>query len=130
MERLEKVAEARSRLLRVEELGPGGGATTPGFLLTFEVGRLLVKTDPATGEVQTEHIEGRDGLPGPIADAGEEEPWWRLMGFPLTRVARASGSGGVRMQFREDDENPKVIVISPEAAEVRVFLDPKGWNGG
>ena len=79
------------------------------------------------GSVQ---LESREGLPEGLSDASEDEPWWRLLGSPMVRVWRAEsgpgGSGGLRLQFREDHENPKVIALVPEAERVRVFIDPKG----
>jgi hypothetical protein len=63
----------------------------------------------------------------------EEEPWWRVMGNPITRVwpaataAGAAASAGrleaVRIQFREDEENPKVISLSFEGGAVRVTME-------
>lgn len=125
MERLSRVAEANGRLLKADRLGGDGAALADGFLLTFDVGRLLLKVDPAAGMVRSETIEGADEIPAGVVDASEDEPWWRLVGSPLARVwAGDVGAQGMRLQFRTNDENPRFITLQPSGSEVQVILDP------
>jgi len=70
---------------------------------------------------------------GEAIEQSEEEPWWRVAGNPVTRVwpgPRGSGAEGngselvdLRMQFREDDANPKVISLRYAAGSVQVGLE-------
>jgi hypothetical protein len=127
MERLQKLADARSLLLKVERQGGGAGGPAPGFLLTFEAGRLLIRVEVASGEVHSIHLESSEGLPEGLGDAGEDEPWWRLIGCPITRVWTADPSsavGGLRLQFREDDQHPRIVGLAPDGEAVRAWLDP------
>ena len=45
-------------------------------------------------------------------NADEADPWWRVLGSPLSRVLEIddrTGSSGVALQFRKDDDNPRRI---------------------
>lgn len=130
MERLQRAVDANARLLKVEALGQAAGTHAPGFLLTFDVGRLLVRQEAATGEIHSVHLESQEGLPEGLVDASEEDPWWAILGNPIVCVWRpedASGrSAGLRVQFREDDQNPKIVAFIPEGSGVRVFVDSAG----
>jgi hypothetical protein len=137
IELFERAAEARARILRVEQLVPEGGGSNPacgaGYLLTFDVGRILVAPDAATGGLRLAHVEQRGDLPGGLLPLEEEEPWWRVVGNSITRVwpatteaGAAAGAGevdAVRIQFREDEEDPKVITLSFEGGAVRVTTE-------
>jgi hypothetical protein len=130
MERLQRAAETRARLLKAERLGSEMGGAVPGLLLTFEEGRLLIQIETASGEVHSVLLESRDGLAEELFDAGEAEPWWRVMGNPLTRVwpgnDQRGNAQGLRLQFRDDDDSPKVVALVPDGNAVRAFIDPKG----
>jgi hypothetical protein len=137
IELFERAAEARAHILRVEQLVPEGGGSDPacgaGYLLTFDVGRILVAPNAATGGLRLARVEQRGDLPGGLLPLEEEEPWWRVLGSSITRVwpaatdagAAAGGVGvsAVRIQFREDEENPKVISLSFEGGAVRVTTE-------
>jgi len=137
IELFERAAGARARMLRVEQLVPEGGRSNPacgaGYLLTFDVGRVLVAPDAASGGLRLAHVEQRGDLPGSLVPLEEEEPWWRVVGHSITRVwaaatdaGAATGGAGVsavRIQFREDEENPKVISLSLEGGAVRVTTE-------
>ena len=113
VELLERVIEAQGRLLGVShEPVPGGGAR-----------RLVLRFD-----VDTVSIEGAAGLTGSAAepggnvggiDAGEEEPWWAVLGNPLARVERRD-DGSLLLQFRADHESPRIFGVRAEAGTVRV----------
>jgi hypothetical protein len=133
IELFERAAEARGRILRVEQLVPEGGGSNPacgaGYLLTFDVGRILVAPDAAAGGLRLTHVEQRGDLHGALLPLEEEDPWWRVMGSSITRAwpAGAAASGGeprdVRTQFREDEEDPKVISFRFEGGAVRVTTE-------
>ena len=55
MERLEKAVEAKGRLLKVDRVGEVTAGIARGFLLTFDVGRLLIEV--AAGKVHSVVIE-------------------------------------------------------------------------
>lgn len=126
MERLERVVEAGGVLLKAERFAGPNPQLVAGLLLTFDVGRLLVEVDPGGGTVRTTLIETKDAIPPGMEDAAEEEPWWRLIGAPLSRAT--ASSAGVRLQFRADNENPRIVVLENDGGEVRVELDPMSRN--
>jgi len=136
MERLQRAADAGGRVLKAERLDPGGAAEAQraaAFLVTFDVGRLLVSVDPGSGELTSFSLEPGDEAPSGLVDAAEDEPWWRIIGAPLVRVwlsdATPEGGGrghagsprggegsdgrGFRLQFREDDANPRIVALDP-----------------
>lgn len=124
MERLERVVEAGGRLLKVDQLGTKGAGLAAGFLLTFDVGRLLLEVGPETGKVRSVAIEGVDEVPAGAEVVSDGEPWWRLLGCPLARAeAGEVGAQGIRLQFRADHENPRIIVLQPSGSEVQVILE-------
>ena len=116
MELLERAAAAASPLLSAESLSEGG------LLLTFEAGRLRLRGDPARFELVAELVEAGDGDASRGVNLGEEEPWWRLVGTPLVRVSAIPG--GAALQFRHDNDNPRVVEIILEAGALRVGLRP------
>jgi hypothetical protein len=113
----------------VDQLAGKGAGLAAGFLLTFDVGRLLVQVDPDAGRVRSVMIESLDEIPPGLETVSEEEPWWRLVGSPLARVGAGEvGAQGLRLQFRADHENPRVIVLQPSASEVQVTLEPSSGS--
>jgi hypothetical protein len=135
IELLERAAEARGRVLRVELLPLAGSepesARGAGFLLTFDIGRVLVVADPSRRRLVLRHVQSPAELESiRLVPLDEEEPWWRVAGNPLTRIwpgnageGAASAEGDlqeVRLQFREDDERPKVISLRYADGVVRV----------
>ncbi len=116
MELLERAAAAASPLLAAESIAEGG------LLLTFEAGRLRLAGEPASAELVVELVAAGDLDALRRVNLGEEEPWWRLVGSPL--VAVHAISGGAALQFRHDDDNPRVVEIVLEAGTLRVGLRP------
>ena len=116
MELLERAAAAASPLLAAESIADGG------LLLTFEAGRLRLAGEPASAELVVELVAAGDLDALRRVNLGEEEPWWRLVGSPL--VAVHAISGGAALQFRHDDDNPRVVEIVLEAGTLRVGLRP------
>ncbi len=135
IELFERAAESRGRLLRAEQLVTADGDADPqrgaGYLLTFDVGRILVAADRAHQRLLLRHVAAPEEVQSiKLAPLDDEEPWWRVAGNTITRAwpggdgeGAASGAGAVRelrMQFREDDESPKVIALRYEDGVVRV----------
>lgn len=126
----ERAIESRAQLLRVDR-GASADAVSreslaPEWLLTFDVGRVRVRPDPASGSVASEHTGAREALVEAPADAMEEEPWWRVLGHPVTRVWEDAGGRGLCLQFRPDEDNPRVIRLEAEGALVRATLLARG----
>jgi hypothetical protein len=125
VEVLQRAAGAGGQLLRVDRLPPPGGAddTAAAFLLTFDVGRILVAADPAVGDLVASHVAAADAIPGDLAEASEEEPWWRLLGCPLDRVAAAPKAGGVRLHFMLAGGSARILALTPDGARVRAAIE-------
>jgi len=110
---LERVIQAQGRLLRVERAplaGPAGARASSALRLTFDVGIVTVR--PGEDESGLEVQIGQDADPESTAfvSAVEEAPWWRVMGCPPTR-AQLRAAGGVHVQFRREQENPRRIAL-------------------
>jgi hypothetical protein len=125
MDLFERVAEVGGQLLRVDRAEPAGIGGS-GLLLTFDVGRLLVRADPVERHLVVEVAESREDLPGELLPANEEEPWWRVLGSPLVRVTPLSEgtplTQGLRLQFRADDDAPRIIALSSRGPGVSAAL--------
>ncbi len=132
-------------MLKVE--GDRAGPKLGLLVLTFDIGRILVAADgaanaaasAATGEaadgatLTVRHVLERAALPPGLASLQEEEPWWRLLGHPLTAVwpgdvewgtgARSLGPSTIlKLRFREESENPRVIALAAVNGLVAVTL--------
>ncbi len=121
------------------------------LVLTFDIGRILIATEGATdgstedaregardgstagSTLTVRHVLERAALPPGLISLQEEEPWWRLLGHPLTAVwpgdvewgtgARSLGPSTVlKLRFREESENPRVITLAAVAGAVAVTL--------
>ncbi|MCH2171371.1 hypothetical protein MK489_11355 [Myxococcota bacterium] len=126
-ETLASIANRRGTLLRVEQLTPRS-TTERGLsalLLTFDLGRLLIcVADPdepnAVQGLAIRRINEPEDTPGGLNDAGEEEPWWRLLGAPLFRAE--PGTTGLRLRFRSDADNPRQVNLRCDGPYVQVEL--------
>ena len=129
LEVLERAAEARGKILRAE--GDRAGASVGLLALTFDVGRIVIA--PADEGLAIQAVEARDALPGGLGSLDEEEPWWRLLGQPITAAwpggveegVGASGLGKLmvlKMRFREENENPRVVRLEATGSAMRVSL--------
>lgn len=117
---LERIAKASGKLLRVEREpmpGPGGAQRSRQLRLSFDVGAVQLHAE--AGGLMASAAEAE----GTLISADEDEPWWTVLGSPLTRVAAQEG-GGVLAQFREDNSSPKlfVLVAEGEAVVVRIVI--------
>lgn len=129
LEILERAAEARGKMLRVE--ADRDGATAGILVFTFDVGRVLVT--PSADGLEVAHVEAADTLPPGLVALEEDEPWWRLLGNPLTAAwpggvetgvgARGLGSLMVlKLRFRDEGENPRVVQLEATGNAIRVSL--------
>ena len=130
IEILERAVEARRRILRFEADRTG---MVPGVLvLTFDVGRIVVR--PGDDGLLVEHVADGGMLPGGLEEVGDEEPWWRLVGQPITAVwpggveegvgARGLGSLMVlKLRFREESDNPRTVRLEATGRTMRVSLE-------
>jgi hypothetical protein len=125
VEVLQRAAGAGGQLLRVDRLPPPGVAddAAAAFLLTFDVGRILVAADPAGGGLASTHIAGAGAIPGGLADASEVEPWWRLLGCPLARVSAATDSIGIRLHFTLPSGRSRTLALTLSGSRVRAALE-------
>lgn len=123
----ERVTEARGRLLRVE--ADRSDAAPKQLVLTFDVGHVLIR--PTDEGLSTAHIVDRAGVPDGLVLLDEEEPWWRLLGEPLTAAwpgglegaAGALSSGpllALKLRFRDESENPRIVLLESAGTVVRV----------
>ena len=130
IEIFERAIEARGRILRFEADRTG---RLPGVLvLTFDVGRIVVR--PGDDGLLVEQVADAGMLPGGLEEVGDEEPWWRLVGQPITAVwpggveegvgARGLGSLMVlKLRFREESDNPRTVRLEATGRTMRVSLE-------
>jgi hypothetical protein len=143
IELFERAADSRGRIPKAERRVPAGAEDDLdigiAFLLTFDVGRILVGFDPVKRLLDISQIEDEAAAPGGLEDLAEADPWWRLFGsaicgvWPLADGAGAASSGreaptGVCLQFREDAENPRWVTLKATPAGVGVGVN-EGPNG-
>ncbi len=130
LEIFERAVASGGRLLRVEadRLGP----RPEHLVLTFDIGRIGIRT--RDGALAVEHYAERAELPEGLLSLAEEEPWWRLLGHPLTAVwpgEAREGAGAVgltsasllKLRFRQESENPRVVVLEAGDGSLAVSLE-------
>lgn len=126
----ERAVAARGRLLRVEA-DPAG--PHPRLLaLTFDIGRIVLR--PEAEEIRAEAVPDRALLPPGLVPLDDEDPWWRLLGHPITAVwpvgddatgpvAMAPALRAVKLRFRESDANPRIVAVTAAGVALRVTLE-------
>lgn len=115
IELFERASEARARLLRAERLGLG-------VVLTFDVGLITLEPE-AAGGVAIAHPESREEITGTLEPLDEEEPWWRLLGSPLTEARWAGAEQReLRLRFNEATETPRWVVIASQGPSLAARL--------
>jgi hypothetical protein len=117
-ELLGRVAGAGGRLLHVERAplpGPGGAQRSARLRLVFDLGVVELRRAPDGGLAAG--VGALDDPDPALLDADEEEPWWALLGHPLTRVS-ANPDGSLGMQLRRDEDAPKWVVIAVQGPGV------------
>ena len=124
---LERAAEARGKILRAE--ADRAGASVGLLMLTLDVGRIVIA--PGDEGLEVAAIDEGGEVPDGLGALDEEEPWWRLLGQPLTAAwpggveegVGASGLGSLmvlKLRFREEDENPRVVRLEATGSAIRV----------
>ena len=127
---LERAAEARGKILRAE--GDRAGASVGLLMLTLDVGRIVIA--PGDEGLEVAAIDAAGEVPDGLGTLDEEEPWWRLLGQPLTAAwpggveegVGASGLGSLmvlKLRFREENENPRVVRLEATGSAIRVSPD-------
>jgi len=122
VEVFDRAAAAGARLLRVEERTPADRAAGAQYLLTFDVGRVLVRGVGGRA-LEAVHMEERDDLESELSDASEQEPWWRLLGAQLARKQPAPDARQVRLQFLIADARPRMLRLTAEPGGVRALIE-------
>jgi hypothetical protein len=130
LEIFERAVEARGRILRAEadytDAAPGM------LLLTFDVGRIAIR--PHDDGLLIEPLEAGDAPPAGLESLDEHEPWWRLLGHPITAawsggVEEGVGARGLRslmvlkLRFREESDHPRIVRLDAAGHAVRVSLE-------
>lgn len=130
LEIFERAATARGRLLRVE--ADRSGSAVSHLVLTFDIGRIGIT--PSDDGLAIQHFADAAELPAGLGSLDEEDPWWRLLGNPITAawpggVEEGLGAQGLgslmvlKLRFREDSENPRVVRLEAVGKAVRVSLE-------
>ena len=127
IELFERAVEAKARLLRVARFrGEGAGST--GLLLSFDVGQIAVEPLAADDAgLAVSHPESADSPPQQLEPLDEEEPWWRLLGSPLTAVFPGTDGASLReigLRFREPEGAARVVTLVTRGHSVAAILDP------
>ena len=130
LEIFERAVEAKGRLLRVD--ADRAGPTPRRLALTFDVGRILLE---ATADGLTASSVAADAtLPEGLDSLAEEEPWWRLLGNPITAAwpgdageAAGARSGEslwcLKLRFREEADHARIVLLEAAGPAVRVSLE-------
>lgn len=124
-ETLERVIRAQGRLLQVDRAplaGPAGARVSSVLRLVFDVGVVTLSSGGADADLEVEIASAAEPRSAVFVSASEDEPWWKLLGFPPTRVGGRPG-GGVRVQFRGDQENPRWLALFSRDGGVEASLD-------
>lgn len=122
---LERVSQAHGRLLRVERAplpGPAGSSASAALRLSFDVAIVTLHLDAEGTALEIATDPGAPVRAEGFVSADEDEPWWAVLGNPLTWV-EAPSQGGIRVQFRHDDEAPRRFHLLPAYGGIRVEPD-------
>lgn len=131
VEILERAVTAHGRILRVE--ADRADALPRILALTFDIGRVVLR--PVGETIGVEAVPDRVALPVGLVPLDEEDPWWRVLGQPITAVwpigIGGDGSqdppvkeaGALKLRFRESDQNPRVVGIAVAGPALRVTLE-------
>ncbi len=128
VEIFERVVSAGGQILNVErtERELAGVSDASAILVfTFEIGRIAVRFGARDRTLAVDLIASREELPPDLVSATEEEPWWRVLGAPLSQVSlrESDGERSIRLQFRPDEQHPRRVLLSLEEGGVRATLE-------
>ena len=112
----EKIAANRGVFLRCAGAGPP--TRLKRLRLTFDIG--VVEVTAQRAELNATVLSADDDA-GDLRGLDEEEPWWKLLGQPLTRVVKESPEA-LRLQWRHDDDNPRVVELKAHEGGIEAKL--------
>jgi len=121
---LEDVMSRQGRLLDVERMAVRGRPTpriARAVLLVFDIGAVRIEAGEAGIEVS--RVERDAEPPDGFEAAREEAPWWALLGSKTPRVWRERDGErltATHLQFRSDDDNPKIVTLALDEAHLAV----------
>ena len=122
---LERAATAKGRILRIEA---DRLTALPRILaLTFDIGRVVLRS--AEDALSVEAVSEREALPAGLVTLDEEDPWWRVLGQPITSVWPMPENDAhracraVKLRFREADQNPRIVGVAVAGPALRVSLE-------
>lgn len=130
LEIFERVVEAEGRILRAE--AERAGPTCETLALTFDLGRIVIQSGDEG--LLISRATDRSEMPSELVVLDEEEPWWRLLGTPVTAawpggVEEGVGARGLhslmvlKLRFREESDNPRVLCLEAAGRSVRVTIE-------
>ena len=116
--------DAEAKLLAVERLPGVGGDEQLGaaFLLVFDAGRVLVAAEAETRSLCALHSEDKEDAPSGMISSIEEEPWWRVLGCPLSGVWDETEGAVLRLELRSEGAARRFITLTAEGEAVRCAL--------
>ena len=127
IELFERAVRGGGQLLNAEVCPLAGRSDRVSrLLLTFDLGRIDVSVDPVSQRVRADFVASPDEAPPGVEDARQEEPWWRVLGSPLacTWEGGAGHEAKLCLQFRADDQSPRVIALEPDGGSISICLEP------
>ena len=103
------------------------------YLLTFDVGRIAVLAEASPRGLAVEVVASPQDAPGGLEPASEKEPWWRLLGAPLTQVralpaiavegSQSSEAEMIELYLGHADQAARRLSMHPEDGYVCVALE-------
>ncbi len=116
---------AGTRLLHVERHGPRA--------LSLRFDRVELQILVEDGGIELE-LGGGSPLSQTAEALDETDPWWTLLGQPLmgawSRLDADQRRLVLELQFRPDDESPKILTLEPHGPRIRARAVPKSaWDG-
>jgi hypothetical protein len=134
LEPFERFIKAKGRILRAE--ADRTGPTSEVLALTFDLGRVLIRSSDQ-GLIVSE-AKDRTALPEGMVSLDEEEPWWRLLGQPISAARPAGVEGGIEaaegapqpaamlvlnLRFGEASNHSRIVCLEAIGRLLRISLD-------
>jgi hypothetical protein len=134
LEIFETIVKSRGRILRAE--ADREGETAEVLVLTFDVGRVQIRS--GDDGLVISHAKDRGAVPADLIAIDEKDPWWRLLGQPATAAWPGGPEEGIeegvaarglsalmilKLRFREESNNPRVLLLESTGRSVRVSLE-------
>ena len=126
IELFERAVSGGGQLLRAEVRPLRGRSDRVGAIVfTFDLGRISIGIESRTSALTVDYLDPGDAAMPGLEDASEEEPWWRILGSPLARTwpAGPEHEGAVCLQFRGDDQSPRIVTLEPRGRGISIRLE-------